>query len=108
MSQIDKLTFVPHLFWYCILFLIFYFLMFSYVLPLIFQTLKVRNFFFFSTIYATLLYNVFYFFITSLYEYDVLKCFVSSFLFFLLYYKNYFNVTGSMKAKAIDSSFKII
>ena len=47
MSQVDKLNYLPLLFWFLILILIFYFLVFSFLLPLLFSSLKTRGIFFF-------------------------------------------------------------
>ena len=65
MSQIDKLVYIPLLFWFVVLFIIFYFIMLAFFLPLIFKVLKVRRFAFlvfsrdpfteeFMSLYATI------------------------------------------------------
>jgi hypothetical protein len=46
MSQLDKLTYFPILFWFFISFIFFYFFMFSFFIPLIFTGLSVREQFF--------------------------------------------------------------
>lgn len=46
MSQIDKLNYIPLLFWFLIFFSFFYFILVIYVLPLIFSALRVRSLFF--------------------------------------------------------------
>jgi len=46
MSQIDLLNFLPHLIWFVSLGLVFYFLIFSFILPMIFESLKLRRLFF--------------------------------------------------------------
>jgi len=80
MSQIDKLNFIPHLFWFLILFFIFYFLIFSYILPLIYQALKVRELFLSFIINESLLYDSFYFINSLWYNVNVLALFVKTFL----------------------------
>ena len=61
MSQLDKLNYLPILFWFLVFFFIMYFLLFSYILPLIFGSLKVRELF-----YRQLLDEIFVFFDTEL------------------------------------------
>src|ERR1044072_9221275 len=46
MSQVDKLVYVPLLFWFVVLFLSLYFLVFCYLLPLFFTAFKTRRLFF--------------------------------------------------------------
>jgi hypothetical protein len=57
MSQLDKLNYLPLLFWFLVFFILMYFILFSYILPLIFSGLKVRELF-----YRHLLNEVFIFF----------------------------------------------
>jgi len=68
MSQIDKLNFLPNLFWFLVLFIVFYFLIFSYILPLIFQSLQLRSIFFASLLEENFSFNIFYFFIVHFYN----------------------------------------
>lgn len=88
MSQIDKLNYIPHLFWFILLFFIFYFLIFSYILPLIYQTLKVRELFLNFIIHESLLYDVFYSVISSTYNTNLTSIFVKVFLNFLKLLRN--------------------
>jgi hypothetical protein len=46
MSQVDFVNYIPLLIWSIISFLIFYCLIFMYILPLFFNSLKVRAFFY--------------------------------------------------------------
>jgi len=45
MAQVDKLNYFPNLVWFLLLFLLFYSLIFSFVVPLIFSSLKTRKLF---------------------------------------------------------------
>jgi len=78
MSQIDKLNFVPHLFWFIILFLLFYFLVFSYFLPLVYQTLKVRRFFLNFVMKTVVLYDVFYSVLKNYYDLRLFNVLIES------------------------------
>lgn len=59
MSQIDKLNYVPLLFWFLIFFVFLYFYLVSYILPFIFGALRTRVFFF-NYLVDELLYGVFF------------------------------------------------
>jgi len=50
MSQVDKVNYLPLLFWFVILFFVFYFIIFTFILPMLYTTLKVRQLFFFELI----------------------------------------------------------
>ena len=83
MSQVDKLNYLPILFWFFIVFFLFYLFIFSYFLPLIFTGLKVRSFLFFSLLGDLVELNLLYFFFSKIYEGSYLYIFVNSmFLYF--------------------------
>lgn len=65
MSQIDKLVYMPLLFWFWILFVLFYFFVFSYFLSFFFYTFKTRLFLFNELINLSYIYSTFmnYFYI---------------------------------------------
>ena len=46
MTQVDFVVYIPLLFWFVILFVMFYILMYIYIIPLLFSTLKVKQLFF--------------------------------------------------------------
>lgn len=46
MSQVDKLNYLPMILWFVIFLAFFYFMIFSFILPLIFSSLSVRFLFF--------------------------------------------------------------
>jgi hypothetical protein len=46
MTQVDFVVYIPLLFWFVILFIVFYALMYIYIIPLLFSTLKVKQLFF--------------------------------------------------------------
>jgi hypothetical protein len=48
MSQVDKLVYVPLLFWFVVLFFLLYVGVFCYLLPLFFGAFKTRRLFFFD------------------------------------------------------------
>lgn len=50
MSQVDRLVYVPLLFWFVILLLLLYFVVYSYFLPLFFTAFKVRRLFFYNLV----------------------------------------------------------
>lgn len=43
MSQIDKLNYMPILMWFVLLFVLFYVLIFSFTLPLIYTMMQIRD-----------------------------------------------------------------
>ena len=108
MSQIDKLNFIPHLFWFILLFLFFYFLVFSYVLPLIYQTLKVRELFLNFIIHESLLYDIFYSVTSILYNNNLTAIFVKVFLHFLKLLRNVNNLRFSFFMKSSLPLLKIV
>lgn len=48
MSQIDTISYFPSLFWFFLNFVLFYFLILTYILPLLYTALKVRFYFLFK------------------------------------------------------------
>lgn len=52
MSQVDKLVYLPLLFWFVVLFLSLYFLVFCYLLPLFFTAFKTRRLFFIDLLFS--------------------------------------------------------
>jgi len=54
MSQIDKLNYIPLLFWFMFFFFFLYGLLLIYILPFIFGTLRVRTLFFTKLVNAFL------------------------------------------------------
>lgn len=61
MAQVDKLNYFPNLFWFILLFILTYFIMFCYILPFLYSSLKIRNLFF-----NLLIRNIKYIYIFSL------------------------------------------
>jgi len=108
MSQIDKLNFIPHLFWFVLLFIIFYFLVFSYILPLIYQTLKVRELFLNFIINESLLYDNFFTVICSTYNTNLISIFIKVFFNYLKLYRNINNMRSSFILKSTLPLLKII
>jgi hypothetical protein len=53
MSQVDKVVYIPLLFWFIILFLGLYLVVYSYFLPLLFSSFKTRRLFFIHLIYSS-------------------------------------------------------
>jgi hypothetical protein len=76
MSQVDKLNYLPLLFWFFICLFIFYFLIFTFILPLIFGSLKVRGFIYFWLLSDSFGFHFFDFFNLIFY--------LSNFFFYLL------------------------
>lgn len=95
MSQIDRLNFVPHLFWFIILFLVFYFLIFSYLLPVLFQSMETRSLFFESLLKDSLAFNIFYYFFIVLNNTSVIKSLI---IFVLNYLKQAKNINILMNS----------
>jgi len=93
MSQIDKLNFLPHLFWFFVLFGVFYFIVFSYILPLIYQSLELRSIFFNSLLSDSLSFNIFFHFFVHFYNTQIFEKTLKTFLFFLKQYKGINTVT---------------
>lgn len=88
MSQIDKVVYFPLLVWFCVLFLIFYFFMFSYFLTYFFYAFKVRLYFFNELI--NFCYNVYFFFeLFIIYCNDILSKKLYSILYLSI--KNIYN-----------------
>lgn len=108
MSQIDKLNYIPHLFWFLILFFLFYFLVFSYILPLIYQTLKVRELFLNFIINESLLYDVFYYVVTITYNTNLTGIFAKIFINFLKFFRNVNNIRFSFLLKTSVPLLKIV
>lgn len=108
MSQIDKLNFVPHLFWFIFLFFIFYFLIFSYILPLIYQTLKIRELFLNLIINESLLYNNFFIVISNTYNTNIISIFIKAFLLYFRFHRNINNMRSVFILKATTPLLKII
>ena len=108
MSQIDKLNFIPHLFWFVILFGIFYFLIFSYILPLIYQTLKVRKLFLNFIINESLLYDIFFSVINITYNINLISIFIKVLLNFLKLFRNVNNTRSGFIFKSATSLLKIV
>lgn len=50
MAQVDKLNYIPNLFWFILLFIFTYFVIFCYILPFLYSSLKTRNFYYHSLI----------------------------------------------------------
>jgi len=59
MSQVDFIIYLPLLFWFIVLFVIFYLLMYLYIIPLLYSTLKVKELFFSSLMDDFSLFNLF-------------------------------------------------
>jgi hypothetical protein len=59
MSQIDKLNYMPILFWFLVFFIGLYFILFVYILPLIFSGVKVRSLFFKQLIEEMVIISIF-------------------------------------------------
>lgn len=76
MSQVDKLNYLPLLFWFILAFSFFYILIFSFFLPLVFGGLKVRGFFFHLLLIDLISLSVLDFFL--------MLNFVSGFSFFFI------------------------
>ena len=73
-------------------FVIFYFLVFSYILPLIYQTLKVRELFLNFIINESLLYDIFFSVICIIYNISLINIFIKVFLNFLKFFRNINNL----------------
>lgn len=58
MSQIDKANFIPNLFWFLVLFFFLYLYIVACFLPMIYQSLKIREFFFLSLIVESIILDV--------------------------------------------------
>ena len=54
MSQVDKVNYLPLLFWFIILFIIFYIAILIFFIPLLHSSLKVRQLFFYKNIFNIL------------------------------------------------------
>jgi len=108
MSQIDKLNFVPHLFWFVVLFFIFYFLIFSYILPLIYQTLKVRELFLTFIINESLLYDTIFTVVYTTYNINLINIFMKVFLSYLKLSRNINNIRSGFILKSSLPLLKII
>lgn len=68
MSQVDLVIYIPLLFWFVILFVMFYVLMYVYIIPLLFSTLKVKQLFFVDLMNNISISNLFldiYFFLNN-------------------------------------------
>jgi hypothetical protein len=57
MSQVDKLNYLPMILWFVIFLVVFYFMIFSFILPLIFSSLSVR-FLFFDNLLKNLMFSL--------------------------------------------------
>lgn len=75
MAQVDKLNYFPNLFWFILLFILTYFIIFCYILPFLYSSLKTRNLF-----YIKLIKNIKYIYIFSL---------ILNFLYTMPILKNY-------------------
>jgi len=105
MSQIDKLNIITNLFWFSMVFFIFYFVVFSYFLPLIYQSLKVRELFLNYIIYEILLYDIFYYVISINYQGNLFNFFVRIIANFL---KNLRNVNNIDKGYSLKLSVPLL
>ena len=62
MSQVDRLVYIPLLFWFIILFVGLYLIIYCYFLPMFYTVFKTRRLFFFNLFQANeLAVNLFYF-----------------------------------------------
>lgn len=66
MSQVDKLNYIPLLFWFLLIFLLIYFIIFTLIIPLLHSVSRVRVFFFTELCFLVtkpvfLLYNMWYY-----------------------------------------------
>jgi len=52
MAQVDKINYIPLLFWFIILILLFYVITFTFIIPMLYNALKVRQLFFLELIAA--------------------------------------------------------
>lgn len=96
MAQVDKLNYFPNLFWFILLFILTYFIMFCYILPFLYSSLKTRNLF-----YSLLIRNIKYIYIfslilNSLYTMPILKHYIKLLKYLTKYFNNltyyfYFN-----------------
>jgi len=107
MSQIDKLNFIPHLFWFLVLFFLFYFFIFSYILPLIYQSLKVRELFLTFIINESLLYDIFYSTVTIVYSLSFFRIFGRTFVNFFKSIRNINNIRIGFYLKNNFSFLKV-
>jgi len=87
MSQVDILNYFPLFFWFNILFFIFYFLMFTRFIPLIYSSLKVRFFMFDIFIKEILIKNIFLIFL----KYFNNKVFIKNIFLYFFNINLYFN-----------------
>jgi hypothetical protein len=65
MSQIDKVNYIVHLFWFVILFLMLYMFLFYLFIPVFFQSINIRMFFYFYLIKTNNVYNNFIIFLVN-------------------------------------------
>jgi hypothetical protein len=85
MSQVDILNYFPILAWSIVLLLLFYFMIVSYVLPLIFGVLKVRSLYNTSLINGVLKKNYFFLILKKFYfflKFDIDNFFSNYYIFF--------------------------
>jgi len=102
MSQIDKVIYIPLLFWFWILFISFYFFIFSYFLAFLYSTLKLRNLFFDKLI--DLCYNSYYFIELLFYFTNNTK----SYTFFNIIYVYFKSIWYFSLLKVIGKKYYII
>ncbi len=104
MSQIDKLTFTPHVFWFIVLFIILYFILFSYILPLIYQSLKIRKLFFLNILFNNFFINNFFIIFLNVNNSLSSKIVFKSLLLCLAYYKHIYNFRFQFYLKTLQCS----
>ena len=101
MSQIDKLNFLPHLFWFFVLFGIFYFIVFSYILPMIFQALETRSIFFYALLEDSFSGNIFFQFFVHFYNGKFFEILIKNFISYLKQLKG----IHTLKSTATNKSY---
>lgn len=107
MSQVDKLTYLPLLFWFFICFFFFYFVIFTFILPLIFGSLKTRGFIYFWLLSDSFSFHSFEFFNVILYISNFFFYFLRT--FFLSFNRSVFfkKYLFFFKSKVFFSSFSL-